>query len=225
MKIYDKLIIKIDTGEVMQEKFHEYSGEVAYCGSGGGSKSTVDKEYNRRMAAVMEKQQAMADYYMEHWKGAPKEYELAQIEANMGLMPQQVGLEKARMGFETKGMEYGLDALKYQQEGREQASEWYKGFKPVQQQYMQEASGGIDISKRRSEAVAGVEHQFGQMMPQYERSLSRRGLKMGSSDLRQMAIDKAVAKAGASTMAKNIGEAEQFDRLSGAMNLQYRRPQ
>jgi len=229
MKIYKKIVINIATDEVLSEDSFEYTDEIALCG--GGSESSVDKDYNRRMADIAEKQQKMADYYFEQYKGLPQEYETAQIKANIGLMPEQIGLERAKMSYETKKMgygekelEYGLEGLKYQTEGLEQAEEWYRGMKPVQEQYMQQATSGIDIGKRRSEAVAGVEHQFGQALPQYERSLSRRGLKMGSSDLRQMAINKAITKAGASTRAGTIAEAEQFDRLGSAASLQFRRP-
>jgi len=229
MKIYKKIVIDMTTDEVMLEDSFEYSGELAYCG--GGGESSVDKEYNRRMATIYEKQQSMADYYFNYAKGLPEEYETAQIKANIGLMPQQIGLEKARIGYETDRMDYGrkeleysLKGLQYQQEGREQASEWYNNMKPVQAQYMKQATDGIDIGRRSSEAIAGVEHQFGKMLPELERNLSRRSLKMGSSDLRQMAINKATAKAGASTRARTMAEEEQFNRLGQASGLQFRRP-
>jgi len=218
MKIYERVVIDIATDKIISEDSYEYYGEVALCGgSGGGGSTTVDEEYNRRMAAIYEEQQDIANYYFENWKGLPEEYESAQLTANIGLIPGQVGLEKSRM-------EYGMQGLGYQQTGLGQADEWYKKFKPVQEKYMREATGGINIGQRRTEAVAGVEHQFGQALPQYERNLSRRGLTMGSSDLRQMSISKAVAKSNASTMAKNTGEAEQFNRLGQASALQFKRP-
>ena len=229
MKIYEKIVIDIATDKVISEVSFEYLDEIAYCG--GGESSSVDKEYNKRMATIAEKQQVMADYYFEQYKGLPQEYETARLKANIGLMPEQIGLERAKMGYETKKMgygekelEYGLEGLKYQTEGLEQAEEWYRGMKPVQEQYVQQATGGIDIGKRRSEAVAGVEHAFSNEAAQLDRNLSRRGSKMGSSDLRIMAINKAVAKAGASTRAGNVAEAEQFDRLGNASSLQFRRP-
>jgi len=224
MKIYKKIIIDITTDKVLSEESFDYTGEIAQCGSGGGGE-TVDKEYNRRMAAIAEKQQKMADYYFQRSKGLPQELETAQMKANLGLIPEQVGFERSRMDFEKKGMEYGLEGLKYQQQGLDQGEEWYRGFKPMQEEYFKQSLGGIDVGKRRSEAVAGVEHQFSQMQDQLGRNLRRRGLQAGSSDLRQMAIDKAIAKAGASTRAKNIAETEQFGRLSGAMSSQFRRPQ
>lgn len=36
MKIYSKLVISIDSGEVLEEESFEYSGPVAWCGKGGG---------------------------------------------------------------------------------------------------------------------------------------------------------------------------------------------
>ena len=209
MKIHTKVIIDMATDKVISDEYYEYSGDIAQCG-GGSKGDSIDKAYNARMATIYEQQQEMADYYFKHWQGLPQEYENAQVQANLDLMPQQIGLEQR--------------GLNYQSEQLDQANEWYKKFKPVQERYMREATGGIDIGKRRSEAVAGVEQQFSQAMPQYSRSLSRRGLQAGASDLRQMAISKAVAKAGASTAAKNYGEAEQFQRLGQASMTQYSRP-
>lgn len=51
-KIYDKVVISMDTLETIHEESHEYDGDVAECKGGGGD--SVDKAYNSRMAAIAE---------------------------------------------------------------------------------------------------------------------------------------------------------------------------
>lgn len=48
--------------------------------SGGGGGGQVDKEYNARMAAIAEQQQAMADEYFQYWKSGPGHWETKTIE-------------------------------------------------------------------------------------------------------------------------------------------------
>ena len=55
MKIYNKIIMTV-TGEVLEEDSYEYTGKLIQC-KGGGSTSTVDYAYNRRMASIAEDQQ------------------------------------------------------------------------------------------------------------------------------------------------------------------------
>lgn len=67
MRIYNKIVMHIATGEVLEEDSFEYEGLIAECkGGGGGSTTTVDPVYNARMAALAEKNQVYADemYHM-----------------------------------------------------------------------------------------------------------------------------------------------------------------
>lgn len=52
MKIYTKVRIKIETGEVLEEEFFEYAGPVAECGSGGKGGSSVDYQSSPEQAAI-----------------------------------------------------------------------------------------------------------------------------------------------------------------------------
>lgn len=62
MRIYTRIVFKMDDMSVIEADAYDYDGPVALCGggSGGGSSTTntVDYEYNARMAALSEEQQA-----------------------------------------------------------------------------------------------------------------------------------------------------------------------
>lgn len=62
MKIYNKIIINISTGETVYEDFYEHTGPKIECKGGGGSSTTVtvDKEYNAGMLELSREQQKWA---------------------------------------------------------------------------------------------------------------------------------------------------------------------
>ena len=66
-------------------------------GGGQSSGSGVDREYNARMAAIAEAQQAQAQEYFKHWETNYKPMENAQIQANMSLIPHETNLSIAQM--------------------------------------------------------------------------------------------------------------------------------
>lgn len=66
MKIYNKIVIDIKTGAVIEEISFEYFGPIAET-KGGGSVQTEDKEYNARMATISEEQQEMATQMYNHY--------------------------------------------------------------------------------------------------------------------------------------------------------------
>ena len=43
MKIYNWVVVSMSTGEIIEEDSFEYEGEVAQCGSGGGTTKTESK--------------------------------------------------------------------------------------------------------------------------------------------------------------------------------------
>ena len=90
MRIYTRIVFKMDDMSVIEADAYDYHGPVALCGgSGGGSSTTntVDYEYNARMAALSEEQQAWARDYFEMWQTHFKPYEIAQAQANMEMLP------------------------------------------------------------------------------------------------------------------------------------------
>ena len=42
MKVYSKLVLDIETGEVLEEDSFEYSGPIAFCGGGGGASGSIE---------------------------------------------------------------------------------------------------------------------------------------------------------------------------------------
>lgn len=54
MKIYNRLVISICSGEILSESSYEYSGPIAECKSGGGSQltTTVDPVYNAGLLEI-----------------------------------------------------------------------------------------------------------------------------------------------------------------------------
>jgi len=70
MKIYKKIVIDIESSQVIEEESYDYIGSIALCKGGGKSVTyqTIDKEYNRRMANIAEAQQRMAEEYYNYWK-------------------------------------------------------------------------------------------------------------------------------------------------------------
>ena len=62
MKIYNRIVMNITTGEILEEESYQYDGPVALCkGGGGGTTTSVDYVYNDRMATISEKNQKYAD--------------------------------------------------------------------------------------------------------------------------------------------------------------------
>jgi len=93
MKIYNKVIINIKSGEVLYEDSYEYDGPLSQVKGGSTSTTSIDYAYNQVMADISERQQDMAEEYFQFWQDEYKEMESMQIEANKYLMPAQVDLQ------------------------------------------------------------------------------------------------------------------------------------
>jgi len=100
MKIYKKIVIDIESSQVIEEESYDYTGPIIQC-KGGSRKVTyqttaIDKEYNRRMAEVAEAQQRMAEEYFNYWKWGASAFGLSPYtvsEANLGLMRTKAQME------------------------------------------------------------------------------------------------------------------------------------
>lgn len=67
MKVYTKVVIDMNTMEVVEEESFDYSGPVALCG-GGGSGGGVDKAFNARMASIAETQSGLGSALYNFWR-------------------------------------------------------------------------------------------------------------------------------------------------------------
>ena len=101
MKMYTRVVIDMADGSVLEEESYEHTGDVALC-KGSSSTTTVDKEYNRRMAAIAERQQGMAEEYFQYWQQYQQPYEKAQIYANMNLLPKETMLAEAQLDAQSE---------------------------------------------------------------------------------------------------------------------------
>lgn len=153
-------------------------------GSGGGG-SGVDRAYNRRMATIAEKQQAMSDEYMNFWRESYKPMEEAKIKANIGLIPKQAALAE-------KQISSGMEFQKMAEEGIDPTEEAARAQAGVEHSFK-----GATESMARGVARFGLDPTSG----------------IFSDVARQTSLAKARGIAGARTEGKRYAETESFRRL------------
>lgn len=188
--------------------------------SRGGSSSSksysIDPAASARMAAVEERLAKMQEDEYAFGKEVFQPYEREMVASNRALLPLNEQLMRGRL---EQGITDIRESAPIREELRSQQLEGLRLARPVMNKYFDQAVNGIDIGRRKREAVAGVEQAYARMMPQYEGNLSRRGLTARAGDLRRIGVDKARSKAGASTWAGRTAEAEQFGRLGQALGV------
>lgn len=201
MKIYKKLVLSLKTGDIVEEDSFEYKGSIIHCKDGGGSSSTsVDKKYNRRMAAIAEAQQAMAEEYFQYWKTDFKPYEQEQIAGMRGLLPGQMGLAGEQI----------------------EAQREYLGLqRPLAREYLGQVGEGVSAEEEMGKAKADVQQAYSGMEGETRRGLGRMGISPSSGRYAGLQsrglLEKAKSLAGAGTMGRRYAEEKQFERLRGAL--------
>ena len=201
MKVYEKVVIDMDTLEVVEERSYEYYGEVAECKGGSSTTNTQDKEYNRRMATIAEAQQAMAEEYFDYWKSDYKPFEQAQTAAQMSLIPGETAL--AQESVDAQREMIGMQM-------------------PVAREFYNQSLKGINVQDEIGKATTDVAQKYGQIGGQWRREAGRMGINPESgrfaSIRRKMLRDQARDTAGAATNARRYAEDVNYKRLAGAMN-------
>ncbi len=216
MKIYEMVKIDIYTGEIIDESFYEYTGAVSEC-KGGGSGSSVDRDYNARMANIAESQQEMAQNYFDWYLSDYRPMEEAQIASNMKLIPQQTALQSAEI-------EAATSLIPQQTALQKSQIQTAIGLLPQQAKgkdaFYQQAMSGINVNQRADRAQADVAHAFAGTMDAANRQLARRGVGPDSAayqgQINDNAIERAKAMGGARTSARIGAEQENFSRLHTA---------
>lgn len=174
------------------------------CGGGGGD--TIDKEYNRRMAAIAEAQSGMAQQYFNFWKTDYRPLEREQIQANRELLPYQTGLAKLNMAAQSKDIQ-----------NRMHESELAK---PVMTEFYKEALRGTDENAAVNEARADVAGAFKEQEGQLRREAGRMGLNPNSNKfatgMGAKGLNQARATASAMTGARQNARTENFNKLASA---------
>ena len=233
MKIYSKIVMCMTTLEILEEESYEYSGPIALCKGGSSSTTTVDYEYNARMASLAEKNQEYADEMFDIFKnginGQPSEMDLMseQIASDFGMVKDRAEAERAELEFKQKQMDAAAELLPYESDamklGLQDKMKSIKERSPVVSAFYEDAMTGVDPDKRVAEARAGVQQGFDQANDQTTRQLSRMGISpdsgRGMQAFADQGIGKATALAGASTAARTQAEAENFERKKTAVGM------
>ncbi|MHC4640114.1 MAG: hypothetical protein ACYS32_00615 [Planctomycetota bacterium] len=235
MKIYSKIVIDMETMEVVASECFDYHGPISHCGGGkGGGGAEPDYEYNKRMASIAEDNQDMAREMFNLYKygvtydpnqsitlddgttttmGAQKGFDESAFTSEMELMQNMLRSQDELLPSETE-----LKRTQY-----EEGTKLVKGRSEVMQDLYKEAVAGIDVDKRISENRAGVEHAFAGQQDITNRNLSRMGIDPSSGRGLAMAgdvgIQKAKALAGTEAGIRREAEDENFSRLQIAAGM------
>lgn len=212
MKIYNKVVIDIETGEIIKEDSFDYHGPVAECKGGGSTINSQDPAYNARMAAIAEAQQAMAEEYFDFWKSEYKPYESAMIKANQGLIPAETQLRQAQLQGQLQLTPLQVQAQEAQLAGAPGAiSQFYQ------------SAGSVDEKDWMGQAGADVAQQFDIARGSLNRNLARMGVMSGSGRMigmqKDLALAEAKALAGAKSQARRAADEEKFKRLGAAASF------
>lgn len=178
----------------------------------------TDPEASRRMAAVAERQQQMAE---EQW-GLAREiympYERQMVESNQRLVGENEALMKARLTEGARDIELDRplrDIMREQKMGELTTSA------PVVGKFYEEAGKGVDVNARMAQAEADVVGAYADVPESVRRNLSRTGVQLSGgkfADLQKaIAFDRARSIAGAQGTARRAAETESFDKLKSAM--------
>jgi hypothetical protein len=231
MKIYSKVEWDRD-GTVLVEESFEYEGEVALRKGGGSTTTTVDKDFNRRMASIYEEQQDWAGEYMDFWRTEQKgldsakikaqqdilpyqtEHDIAQFQSATVLYPHQTENQIAKLTAETGLIPQQTELAKQQMTDRSLA---ITQNAPVREKFLSEATKGVNINDRMGQATADVAQSFKDAGMQTQRGLSRMGVTPSASataaNMNATNLARAKANAGGRGLSRVGAEKENFSRL------------
>lgn len=227
MQVWTRIVIDMDTMETIDADGYEYDGPVAMCGGGSGSQSTsVDKEYNARLAAIYERQQETADKYFAYWEEY-QPYEIAQTEANTQLLPFETEAAKNKSILERSQAMASNELLPAQTElAKAQIADKQSTLgmmQPLKTEFFQQATEGVDVNSRVSQAQADVAGSFQNANAESARAMSRMGVNPNSGKFAgvnsSQNIAKAAAVAGARSQARTSAQDENFKRLQAGMQF------
>lgn len=205
--IYTRVVMDMETGDVLEQDGFLYDGPVAECGgnSGGGGSSTtntVDKAYNARMATLSEEQQSWARDYFNMWQQYQKPYEIAQMQANMELLPLETNLYKNQLTAATQLLPQQTEAAK---------------------QFLTASTQGVDVNERMALATADTANAWKGVQDQTARANARMGVNPNSGRYQgiqaALGTQQAAQLAGARTRARVGAEQENFERLKNAASF------
>ncbi len=242
MKIYNKLVYDLKTDNIIEEDSSEYKGPVIHCKGGGGTTTSVDEAYNRRMAAIAEAQQAMAEEYFNYYKygrggwSIPKPdmsraaYQQEKEQGLLGKMGYDDWVkeqhakwlgsrewvpEEGAMGLQQLEQEQIIGASKLLPAQLSLAGEQIA----TQREYLKRARKGVSAEEEMGKAKTDVQQAYSGMGGEMRRGFGRMGIRPTSGRYAgmqsRMLREKAKSLAGAGTLGRRYAEEETLRRLSG----------
>lgn len=239
--IYTRLALDMASGEVLEREGFLYRGSMVMLGgSGGGSSTTntVDYEYNARMAALSEEQQAWAKEYFGVWQQYQKPYEIAQTQANMAMLPKETELYGKQLDAANSILPLETEITKAQLEAQNRvmpqetalyeksltaASELLPKQTEAANKFLNLALNGVDVNERMGLAAADAGNAWKDARETAARASARLGVNPNSGRFQgimgAMNTAQAAQMAGARTQARVGAEQENFQRLAQAMGM------
>lgn len=198
MRVHTRVVFDMRSGAVLEDEWFEHAGPVAEC-KGGSTTNTVDYAYNARMATLSEEQQAWAREYFGMWQQYQKPYEIAQMQANMALLPKETGLYEKQLDAATQLLPQQAAAA---------------------QKFLASSAQGVDVNERMALATADVANAWKDAGSAANRAAARMGVNPNSGRFQGIAAAmdtrKAAQLAGARTQARTGAEQENYERLKNA---------
>lgn len=188
--------------------------------SNSSTVNTYDAESSRKLAAIAERQQDMAEDAWSTYKQYFQDYEISLAEANKDLLPYITSASKATMDEQVRDLELNRpvkDAL------REQQLKELEESAPISTAFYKEAAQGVDKKQWMDAASSDVAQAFANQAGEVRRNIGRMG---GNADdpavvsaLAGESTNKAKAVGAARTGARQAAENENFNRLATAMGV------
>lgn len=167
MKIYDELIIDIESGAVVSETSHEYDGPLMLCGGGGNApappqKTETEKALDVEQLEMIREQRAATkemEPFMLESMGYVRNAETGKIEKSTVMTPEKILLRKNLLmaGYDEQG---NLLTEEQQLAGMNDSEKLsYKSNKLNQQRQMDAMEGKLAISPALEESLSAEEAQ------------------------------------------------------------------
>lgn len=213
MKIYDCVVMSIDSGEIIYEDSYEYKGPVAQCGSGGGG--SYDAEYNRRIADLAEKEYGLSEQAFNSWNkvGGARDLEEATAASGLSLLPAQTSLASAQIDSMSTLLP-GQTALSGAQTALGLKSTANKSS--IMDKFYA-SLGKNDESSAMNEAGSLTANAFSNAEGASRMDMQRRGLSYNPSA--GLSVEKAKAIGGAQATALKNTRAQNISELAQGLTI------
>lgn len=216
-----------------------YGTSVTYEQTEATSRTSYSPEVERALVNIAKRSQALSEEQWALAKEVWEPYERAMVDFNMKMLPQMQGLTTEQIGAQKKGLGlYGLEVEEAERDImanravkdalRQQQLKELGLAEPATEKFYKEAYGGIegDVAERMGEATADVAQSYKGATGALRRELGRIGSKITADDIRDIALQRAKATAGARTGAREREEERVEDvnwqRLVSAMGARGR---